>query len=356
MEIEPTGEDGRAVVAMDRAAFVVSIDTEMAWGLVHRPERRYRYDGERDHLRRTLAVFDRYAIPATWAIVGHLMLDGCAPVDGVKHPEIVRPDLAWFSGDWFDADPCSTAELAPTWYAPDLIGTIRAATTRHEIASHGFSHIVAGDPGCSRATFDSEIRAAMAAAARHGLTLRSLVHPRNRVGHTDVLVEHGFVAYRGRRPAPNRPPGAGRRAVDGLVDRLGSSERTIVRPHREGPLWNLPATVLFDVDARPRTWRIWMRQVERRLDQAVRHGSLFHLWFHPHNLRDRPDVALAALDRIGRAAAAHRDAGRLATLTMSALADRLTDAHRAVTDPPAGADRAGRVQVSGGHTDQGTIT
>ncbi|MFV0258217.1 MAG: polysaccharide deacetylase [Acidimicrobiales bacterium] len=329
-------------VPMERAAFVVSIDTEMAWGLIHRPERRYRYDDERVHLRRTLAVFDRYAIPATWAVVGHLMLDGCAPVDGIKHPEIVRPDLPWFSGDWFDADPCSTAALAPTWYAPDLIELIRSAGAPHEIASHGFSHIVAGDPGCSRATFDSEIRAAAAAARRHGLTLRSLVHPRNRVGHTDVLVAHGFVAYRGRRAVP-AAAGAGRRAVD----RLRASERTLVRPRREGPLWNLPATVLFDVDSHPRTWRIWLRQVERRLDQAVEHGALFHLWFHPHNLRARPDIALAALERISRAAAVHRDAGRLTTVTMSGLADQLTAAF---------ADELTGAQVPGGQTDQGTIT
>ena len=304
---------------LDRAAFVISIDTEMAWGLVHRPNLDYRYDREREHLSRLTALFDRFDVPATWAVVGHLMLDECAPVDGVKHPEIHRPDYDWFEGDWFDADPCSDRDAAPTWYGPDVVELIRSAEVDHEIATHGFSHIVAGDPGCSRLTFDSEMRAALAVAAEREIEITSIVHPRNRIGHLDVLVEHGITAYRGRRPSAE-PVGLPQRVIDLLV----GSERTAVRPAREDGIWNLPATILYDVDARHRTWRLWIRQVERRLDQAVARRSLFHLWFHPHNLRDHPDAAFAGLERILTAATRHRDAGRLDTVTMGQLADRLT--------------------------------
>ena len=128
---------------LDRAAFLVSIDTEMAWGLNHRPDTEYRYDSERAHLAQLLELFDRHEIPATWAIVGHLMLDSCKSVDGIKHPEIVRPTYDWFPGDWFADDPCCRSADAPDWYAPDLIELIGSATTRQEIASHGFSHMIA---------------------------------------------------------------------------------------------------------------------------------------------------------------------------------------------------------------------
>lgn len=305
--------------SLGRAALVVSIDTEMAWGLVHRPEQTYRYDLERAHLVRLIELFDRYRIPATWAVVGHLMLDGCEPVDGVKHPEIHRPDYDWFDQDWFDADPCSDAERDPTWYAPDVVELIRSADSEHEIATHGFSHIVAGDPGCSRETFDSEIRAAVSAAATHGLTLRSIIHPRNRIGHLDVLVEHGIRAYRGRRPSPGPTS-----VVQRLVDRTVGSERTTIRPLAEEGIWNFPATILFDIDARPRTWRLWIRQVERRLAQAVARGGLFHLWFHPHNFRDHPDASFEGLERLLAAAGRHRREGRLDTVTMGHLADQLS--------------------------------
>jgi hypothetical protein len=68
---------------------------------------------------------------------------------------------------------------------------------------------------------------------------------------------------------------------------------------------------------------LWIRQVERRLAQAVARRSLFHLWFHPHNLRDHPDAAFAGLARLCRSAAGHRDRGELDTVTMGGLAARL---------------------------------
>lgn len=329
--VRPAGE-----AALERAVFVISIDTEMAWGLNHRPGEVYRYPNERQDLRRLLELFDRYEIPATWAIVGHLMLDRCDQVGGRPHPEITRPEYDWVPGDWFARDPCTDAAAAPDWYAPDLLPLIQATAVEHEIASHGFSHMMAGEAGCSRAAYDSELRAAVAAAADRGVRLRSIIHPRNSLGHLDLLPEHGFVAYRGRRPTMTAT------RWQRLVDLSVGSDRTAVRPMNEGQVWNLPATIMFTIDPRPRTWRLWIRQVERRLDQAVRRRSMFHLWFHPHNLRDRPDQALAALDFLCRSAARHRDAGRLDTVTMGALASRLSGpvdaAHRDDRAPSGPAD------------------
>jgi peptidoglycan/xylan/chitin deacetylase (PgdA/CDA1 family) len=329
-------------VPLDKAAFVISIDTEMAWGLAHRPGETYRYDRERAHLARLVELFDRYEVPATWATVGHLLLEGCAPVDGVKHPEIVRPTYTWLDGDWFDVDPCEGAESAPTWYAPDMIDLFLGASVDHEIATHGFSHIVAG-PGCSRATFASELDAALAAAAARGIGLRSMVHPRNQIDHLDTLAERGIVAYRGLALRPQGSTGRLAGMIERVIDRAVGSERTTVRPVRERYGWNLPATVLYDIDAHLRIWPVWIAQVNRRLSQAVRRQGLFHLWFHPHNFRDNPEPAFAGLERILRVATGHRDEGRLMTVTMGDLAAHLDERPRAhVVDQVTAADAADR--------------
>jgi hypothetical protein len=63
----------------------------------------------------------------------------------------------------------------------------------------------------------------------------------------------------------------------------------------------------------------------RRLDQASRHRSLFHLWFHPHNLIDDPEQALGGLERIlVRASQLSRD-GLIENLTMGELTRRLEE-------------------------------
>ena len=131
------------------------------------------------------------------------------------------------------------------------------------------------------------------------------------------LLLTGLVVAVGTRPAAH--------AQDLKTARL-LPERTAVLPIPEGPRWNLPATIMFDVDSRRLSWRLWVRQVERRLEQAVARRSLFHLWFHPDNLRDNTEVAFAALERLCRAAAVHRDRSDLDVVTMGDLADQLTSA------------------------------
>jgi hypothetical protein len=72
----------------------------------------------------------------------------------------------------------------------------------------------------------------------------------------------------------------------------------------------------------------WVWQQEKRMHQAIRHQSLYHLWFHPHNLLDDPETALGALDSIISEASRHIDRGGLENLTMAQLSERLESANR----------------------------
>src|SRR5690606_18208974 len=143
--------DGPVEVALERGAFVVSIDTEMAWGLAHRPDearaaaRRGDYDDERRLVGAALAVFERHRNAATWALVGHLFLDRCeAGPDGRPHPDLARPAYGWLGDrDWFAIDPCATLDAAPAFYGRDLVERIRACPVEQELACHGFSHLMA---------------------------------------------------------------------------------------------------------------------------------------------------------------------------------------------------------------------
>jgi peptidoglycan/xylan/chitin deacetylase (PgdA/CDA1 family) len=307
---------------------LISIDTEMAWGIVHRGSpNSYHWPEERSVLSALLDVFDRYDVPATWAIVGHLFLSGCERRNGRAHPEIVRPDYAWRDEDWFADDPCEPATPTSKWYAPDLVDDIRARSARHEVASHGFSHVMIGAEGCSAEAFDSELRAAADAARPFDLRLRSFVYPRNSVGHQEVLRRHGYVAYRGARLDPFATlPGVVSRLAR-TADQILPTARSVVRPVDEDGLWNFPATARFGIDHRRGDARLWLRQLHRRLDHAARHRGLFHLWFHPHNLQRDPELALRGLAGICERAARLREAGRLDMTTFGGLADVLRSRH-----------------------------
>lgn len=315
--------------ALVRGAFVISIDTELAWGEADRrgPAHTGRsYEREREVIGRILEVFDRHGISATWAVVGHLFLDGCQKGPDGPHPEVARAGYDWLEGDWFDIDPCSSAGDAPSFYGPDIVDAILACPTPQEIGSHSFSHLIVDDPACSPEVFASDLDAAASVAARRGVELRSFVYPRNGVAHLEELAAHGFRSYRGRRATPafaGRP--SWQRRVLYTADRVHPLRGSAAYPARhECGLWNIPQSYyLFGpIKSRRLVPTSHQRRPVVRLRQAARHRSLFHMWFHPHNVIATPG-ALATLDHICAAAARLRDAGRLDVLTMGALTTRL---------------------------------
>jgi peptidoglycan/xylan/chitin deacetylase (PgdA/CDA1 family) len=306
-----------------RGVAVVSIDTELAWGEAHRRDDRELardYSTERAVIAEILDLFTRYEISATWAIVGHLLLDRCRANGDRPHPDIVRPSYPWLEGDWFDIDPCSTLEEAPAFYGRDIVAAIAGCPVAQEIGCHSFSHLIVADPGCSEEAFASDLAACRAAAAIDQLELRSFVFPRNAIDRVGLLGEHGFRCYRGR-PA-TAPMGRLTRAVD----RVRPLARSAILPVRDPcGVWNVPQTYLLAPATRGRRLPVglWARRPRTRLRLAARERALFHLWFHPYNVTAAPDRALRGLEAICRETARLRDAGRLDVLTMGALADRL---------------------------------
>ncbi len=311
---------------LKRGVFVLSLDTELAWGSVHGgnlAKREALFQNTRPCINRLIKLLEKYQIRATWALVGHLFLDHCQPVNGIKHPEIVRPQYPWFHDDWFIPDPCSSFQDSPIWYGPDIVQQIINCKAPQEIGCHTFSHIRVGEPGCSRECFASELHACHVEAERFGLNLQSLVFPRNSIGHLDVLADAGFTAFRG--VAPNlfeRLPGR----IARICRQMGyivPFTPPVVLPKRENGLWNLPASYFF-----PSTYEWWKKlsglsrsyKVKQGLRKASNKRSIFHLWFHPFNLASQPDKLLKDLESIFVMVCRLRDTGRLDNLPMGDLA------------------------------------
>lgn len=234
--------------------------------------------------------------------MGHLYLDRCERVNGENpHPGIVAPDYRWLRGDWYDLDPGSDSRSDPTWYGPDLVRAVDSCETPQEIGSHSFGHIIVGDPACSREAFASDLDAALEVARAEGHEPTSFVFPRNSIGHLDVLGRAGFTSFRGPRPST---PGA-------------------IRPREVGGLVDVPQTYLFDpgsTTARRLGTALWSLNVTHRLRRSVSQGSLFHLWFHTHNLSTHTDRAFAAMERLFAEARRLIDAGDLRNSTMGEVA------------------------------------
>ena len=193
-----------------KALVIFSADFELAWAWRYsksssEPLQKSLFKArcERENIPEIIALCDRYNIPITWLIVGHLFLDNCKKVGDRAHHEISRlPNFEnkWWrflGNDWFEHDPCTNYFKDPLWYSPDLIELIKNSKVSHEIGCHTFSHIDCSDELCTPELFRDEIVACQQAARRfHIEKMVSFVHPGHTIGNLRTLAEMGFTNYR----------------------------------------------------------------------------------------------------------------------------------------------------------------
>ncbi|WP_254764790.1 polysaccharide deacetylase family protein [Natrinema marinum] len=290
---------------------VISLDAELGWGFHDLPEPpAERIESGRRGWNSMLELLAEFDVPATWAVVGHLMLEDC---DGVhtKHP---APE------GWFERERTDWADREDLRFGRDLVSGILESDADHELASHSFSHVLFGRPETDRQLAVAELERSIEIAADWGQSIDSFIYPRNDIGHRDVLAEQGLTAYRGRSPT--------RDGVRGVFDSTIRDRSMLVEPTvDEHGLVNVPASMfLFGFEGRARTvaesiWEDPMVVLARRgIDEAARTDGLFHMWLHPNNLTHERD------DRRMRAILSHLERRRSATdltvETMAAVARR----------------------------------
>lgn len=292
--------------------FMISLDFELRWGTRDSiPLDRYRRNvlGARLVIPRLMAAFAANGVHATWATVGFLFFDRkdelLASLPAVQ-PKYTNPVLSPYP----DLAALGANEREdPYHFGRSLVREI-ASHPGQEIGTHTFSHYFCLEEGQTAQAFQADLVAAIAAAQALGLTLRSLVFPRNQFNHgyLGICRRLGIRAYRGveaawpYQPEPTGTERAAKRLVrllDSYVDITGANDFRPERPAAHLPM-NLPASRFL----RPTGpgWqpfdRVRLHRILTGMTSAARNGTVFHLWWHPHNFGAQPDANLAFLAHI----------------------------------------------------------
>ncbi len=321
---------------LNKGAFTISLDFELIWGT----QDLFGVDGgfkracliERERvIDEMLALFVEFEFPATWCILGHLFLDKVETVDGVMHPQIVRPKHAWMDGDWFQHLKPHSENSDSVFLGRSLVEKIKNCSVPQEIGSHSFSHVIFADEGCSRETAESEMKECVRLADSIGVKLESFAFPRNEVGYLDVLREQGFTNYRGAEPNwyenPKVPEKA--RRVLRLIDVLRAAKPPVILPEKtESGLWNIAGSAIyFPMHGKRKHIPLSLRvkRAVKGLNAAVKEKKVFHLWFHPTNMADETEAMFTGLRQIMEHAARLRKNGELDFMTMGQLVRKFED-------------------------------
>lgn len=278
---------------------VVSLDFELYWGvrdLYTKAEYGAKWLRERERIPGLLELFREFGVHATWATVGLLFFaDRRELLSGLPSlkPGYADPTLSPYSE--IESGSIGEGEADdPYFFAPTLIEHIRQ-TPGQAIGSHTFSHFYCMEKGQTVDEFYSDLQAAVAAAEQRGISLQSLVLPRNQLRRQYMrrLPELGFKTYRGNPRHPLYRGGYSvsdhflRRALrlaDSYLNLTGHHTYPVDSISPKLPI-DLPASFFFRTP--PETLRrlepLRLKRIKDGMTQAARQGQVYHLWLHPYN-------------------------------------------------------------------------
>jgi peptidoglycan/xylan/chitin deacetylase (PgdA/CDA1 family) len=299
--------------AMTEAAgtLTISLDFELFWG-VHDTRSLQDYGdnilGARAAIPRLLDLFARYEIGCTWATVGFLFFDD--KEDLLSHLPDERPDYANPALSPYRLIPdIGAGERAdPYHYGLSLIRLINGCPGQ-EIGTHTFSHYYCLEDGPTLESFRADLLATQRAAGRLGITVRSVVFPRNQTSapHLRICRELGIEAYRGNerswiyRARSRRAESLlrrGGRLADSYVPITGPN---CLRPIRDASgMVDIPSSCFLRPVSRQRRALegLRLRRIRNSMTYAALTGTVYHLWFHPHNFGADTDSNLSFLGSI----------------------------------------------------------
>jgi hypothetical protein len=302
--------------------FVLSLDTELAWGsfdrsLSPRLLRAAAWEN-REGIPRLLKLLCQHRISATWAFVGHAMLNHCS-----GHSDLDPVRYAWYTDDWFKHDPKSDEARHPEWYGRHSFLKVLRASFPQEIGFHSFSHVIFGDPGTSRRRAVQEMYACRELAREFQVDGNVFIFPRNCVGYLDELRDAGFRVFR----APDVSPFRSRSDVLGkglgvLLDVFAITPMS-VSPYVDHDLIALPGSLMLRSCDHWRSLipsRMRRARIMKGIDRCIRDGEIFHLWFHPINLYSRQREMFDLLEACFSRICILRDRGDLQIMTMGECA------------------------------------
>lgn len=272
---------------LNRAVFTLSLDCEGLWGMADQPAvlsagriSQAALHGAYHSIRQTL---EQEGLLATAAFVSCFAADP----EAVRQQMALLDRLAALVPGWFlHLLPMLKAGKTDGWDGSSLYSALKSSG--HEMAWHGTTHMPLTDVTSADAV-ELELQLAQALWADLGAVPESIVFPRNKGGHFDLLHAAGFKTYRASPPP-------------GVVGRIGSlahewnmwDNRVNVKPCiHDG--WNVsPAGFFLNWPSGVRAMvppSVTVRRWTSLLRHAVDTGGYVHMWFHPHNLITAPAMA-----------------------------------------------------------------
>lgn len=283
-------------------------------------------------IQRTLGLFERYDIHATWAIVGLLAHDSIYELMSKNATTELN-----YTNKSYSPFPLTKEKYGD--FEPEIllgkseINTI-LNTNHQELASHTYSHLYALEKGVTVSDFETDCRKMSEIGQQLGLDFTSIVFPRNQLNPSFLTVckQNGITAFRGNQEtyfwnnSPFRKEGLFKkmgRVLDAYFPVSTTKSYKIDQLKLVEGVLNVPANRFF----RPVSSKNWLekrkiRRIKAEMKKAAENQTIYHLWWHPHNFAKNLEASLAQLEEILAYAILLNEKSGFVSLNLSEIVER----------------------------------
>lgn len=278
---------------MKTGVLVISLDYELMWGAIFNKKVESGYRFRTPYVSRIvpklLELFEEYGIHATWAIVGAIACRNKQDATLIAPRDIIDPYSPVSLVDFIKSIKDEDKEL---YFNADSIQQI-VNTPNQEIGTHTFSHFYYYEHENSNVKLNEEIEASKYAieSLLGDYTVNTLVMPKNQVeeGILDVMKECDIHVYRGkqlsRRFNKRNRLFSAISFIDSYIPIRGKSCYPWEKI-KDNQFYNVRASSFWRTYDRRLALleSLKIHRIKGQMKYAAKHGEIFHLWFHPHNL------------------------------------------------------------------------
>jgi len=298
---------------MDRGKLVISLDFELHWGIFEKAPidgRVTYFDNTIEAIPKILNLFSTYNIEATWATVGMLFNKNLSDLKTTYPSHIPSYKIKELSSYEYILKNDAVIKKYPKYYfATKLIEKINS-TKGQEIASHTYSHYYCLENGQNQADFRQDLQLNIDKAKEIGITLKSIVFPRNQYNskYNSICIELGIKALRSN---PNvwfwnaTTKESLLKKVFRTADCYIPLHNSLYKLNSLQVIEGLPLLIPASRFLRPISKydslnKLRLKRIKKEMTKAAKLNKVYHLWWHPHNFGSNPNAALKELEELLR--------------------------------------------------------
>jgi len=293
--------------------FIVSLDFENAWGYQDKDLKDPQYKSCADKLKdpavsveKTLDLFEKYNIHATWATVGALFCKNKQETETLINTGLVYTETNFNMKDYLSNIIGQDEESDSLHYAASLIEKIRGYK-HQEIASHTFSHFYTNYE-TNKTNDEDALEKELEAMREVCPEAKSMVFPRMLISDTavELLKKYGYTSYRGNMEMEsNRRKRSNPKKSSRLIN--------FIKSYMSSGLLSYPAETVLDngicniresaifvpyYPKRPYMEKFKIRKIKLDMKKAAKKGHAYHIRWHPHDTGSHYDINFKQLDEI----------------------------------------------------------